>query len=114
LQTLLVTGGLKYYDYFSSTELLVGLTASAWVNTGELPSPRWGLQGATIDNRVIMTGGVDGVVYPQTSGVDGSPYYDDILEFDPLTGQWKLVDRMIQARGLHAVSTITFESGLCA
>ena len=45
---------------------------------------------------------------------DGSnTYYDDILEFDPLTGQWKLVDRMIQARRRHAVSIITFESKLC-
>ena len=45
---------------------------------------------------------------------DGSNnYYDDILEFDPLTGQWKLVDRMIQARNWHAVSVTTFESGLC-
>ena len=45
---------------------------------------------------------------------DGSyTYYDDILEFDPLTGQWKLVDRMIQARNWHAVSVTTFESGLC-
>ena len=42
-----------------------------------------------------------------------STYYDDILEFDPLTGQWKLVDRMIQNRYLHAVSVTTFESGLC-
>ena len=40
-------------------------------------------------------------------------YYDDILEFDPLTGQWQLVDRMIQARGFHAVSVINFDSRLC-
>ena len=45
---------------------------------------------------------------------DGScTYYDDILEFDPLTGQWELVDRMIQARRYHAVSVINFESELC-
>jgi len=97
----LVTGGQTgSYDDLSSTELLVG-TASAWVYSGKLPSPRTGLRGANIDNRVLMTGGV------------GSSYYDDILEFDPLTGQWKLVDRMIQARSYHAVSTITFDSGLC-
>ena len=42
---------------------------------------------------------------------DGS-YSDEILEFDPLTGQWKLVDRMIRTRYLHAVSMIV-ESGLC-
>jgi len=51
-----------------------------------------------------------------TGGGDGSEiYYDDILEFDPLTGEWKLVDRMIQARGLHAVSVIDFNevAGIC-
>ena len=56
-QTYLVSGG---YDdgpdaRLSSTELLVE-TASAWVNTGELPSPRSGLHGANIDNRILMTG----------------------------------------------------------
>ena len=45
---------------------------------------------------------------------DGSStYYDDILEFDPLTWQWELVDRMIQAREFHAVSVINFESEVC-
>ena len=39
----------------SSTELLVSL-ASAWVFAGELPSPRFGLRGANIDNKVLMTG----------------------------------------------------------
>ena len=31
-------------------------TASAWVLTGDLPSPRIGLRGANIDNKVLMTG----------------------------------------------------------
>ena len=53
-QVMLVTGGF-YGGRLSSTELLVG-EASAWVNTGELPSPREGLSGANIDNRVFMTG----------------------------------------------------------
>ena len=48
-----------------------------------------------------------------SSHSNGLTYHDEILEFDPLTGQWKLVDRMIQARRGHAVSTITFESELC-
>ena len=53
---MLVTGG--YTDTAgssSTTELLVG-TASAWVLTGELPSPRQDLRGANIDSRVLMTG----------------------------------------------------------
>ena len=54
-QTLLVAGGYDSDSDLSSTELLVG-EASAWVLTGELPSPRDGLRGANIDNKVLMTG----------------------------------------------------------
>ena len=54
-QTFLVSGGYDVSNYLSSTELLVE-TASAWILTGELPSPRYGLRGATIDNKVFMTG----------------------------------------------------------
>ena len=53
-QTMLVTGGNEG-ALLSSTELLVE-SASAWVNTGELPSPVYGPRGANIDNRVLMTG----------------------------------------------------------
>ena len=52
---MLVTGGYSGSGYLSSTELMLG-TAPAWVFTGELPSPRFGLRGATIDNMVLMTG----------------------------------------------------------
>ena len=52
---MLVAGGLTGSGQLSSTELLVG-EASAWVLTGELPSPRFGLRGANIDNKVLMTG----------------------------------------------------------
>ena len=45
-------------------------------------------------------------------GYDGS-YYDEILEFDPVNGQWKMVDRMIDPRAEHAVSVIDYESVLC-
>ena len=36
-------------------------------------------------------------------------YYDDILEFDPSTGEWSLVDRMKNTREEHAVSVISYE-----
>ena len=54
-QTFLVSGGYDGNDQLTSTELLVE-TASAWVLTGQLPSPRLGLRGANIDNKVLMTG----------------------------------------------------------
>ena len=46
-------------------------------------------------------------------GTDNEIFFDDILEFDPLTGKWKEVARMMEKRGLHALSTIQFESGFC-
>ena len=54
-QTFLVSGGWTGSDELSSTELLVE-TASAWVYTGSLPSPRYAPRGANIDNKVLMTG----------------------------------------------------------
>ena len=54
-QTLLVTGGCTDSDWLSSTELL-GKNSAKWIYSGELPTPRYGLRGANIDQRVIMTG----------------------------------------------------------
>ena len=56
-QTLLVTGGSyqSLLAVLSSTELLVENSAK-WIYSGELPTPRYGLRGANIDQRVIMTG----------------------------------------------------------
>ena len=56
-QTLLVTGGWSGSSStrLSSTELLVG-TAPAWVFTGELPTPRYDLRVANIDNKILTTG----------------------------------------------------------
>ena len=55
-QTFLVTGGLDIGENdLSSTELLVENSAK-WIYSGELPTPRRGLKGANIDQRVIMTG----------------------------------------------------------
>ena len=55
-QTFLVTGGSDdNINILSSTELLVENSAK-WIYSGELPTPRYGLRGANIDQRVIMTG----------------------------------------------------------
>ena len=39
---------------------------------------------------------------------DEGGFSDEILEFDPLTEDWKLVDRMIQKRVNHAVSVLKY------
>ena len=38
-----------------------------------------------------------------------SNYYDEILEYEPSTGEWSLVDQMRSAREYHAVSVISTE-----
>ena len=54
-QTFLVAGGHGFYSDVSSTEILKE-TASQWIYVGNLPTPRNGLRGANIDQRVLMTG----------------------------------------------------------
>ena len=43
-----------------------------------------------------------------TGGKYGSRVLSEILQFDPLTGQWKEGDWMIQARSSHAVSVVNY------
>ena len=54
-QTYLVAGGGFDVASLSSTELLEE-RSSAWINTYSLPTPRRGLRGGKIDNKVFMTG----------------------------------------------------------
>ena len=55
-QTYLVTGGYHTGNVtLASTELL-RQDASQWVYSGELPSARYALRGATLANKLIMTG----------------------------------------------------------
>ena len=54
------------------------------------------LEGDMSINLLLTEGGWDG------------EYLDEILEFDVLTGEWELVDRMMEAREWHAVSGIDF------
>lgn len=95
-KTYLVSGGNDDFDRLSSTELLEE-TATSWVLAGELPSPLDDLRIATVDNRVLSTGGHGGHVY------------DDIQEFDPING-WTVLAKMSEARKMHAVSSIPFSN----
>ena len=38
--------------------------------------------------------------------LDGTGAYDDILEFQPATGTWSLVDSMMMKRFVHATAVI--------
>ena len=56
VQTFIVAGGdTGGTDYLTSTEVL-GETGSEWTLKGDLRSPREGLRGTNIDNKIVMTG----------------------------------------------------------
>merc|ERR1712029_180232 len=108
-KTFLVSGGSDdSNNKLSSTELLVE-NSDNWIYSGELPTPRYGLIGANIDQRVIMTGGGNCDEDYNNYNNNNNTYYDDILEFKPSSGTWSLVDRMMVARRSHAASVISTE-----
>ena len=57
MKVLLVTGGYGSSGHLDSTEILLPSTYS-WttINSAALPSPRHYLRGATLDNKVLVTG----------------------------------------------------------
>ena len=55
LQVLLVTGGLYDSDYLDSTEILEDNT-DTWKMTAPLPSARYGLRAASVDNTIYVFG----------------------------------------------------------
>ena len=59
MQVLIVAGGnTGWYlsiNYLDSTELLLP-TATSWSYSAALPSPRYSPRGATLNNKVVITG----------------------------------------------------------
>ena len=117
-QTYIVTGGW-YGGSLSTTELLVE-TSATWEFTGQLPTPRSGLRGANIDGRILMTGNMWRLLisenclallymkfFTKCSGGHDVDYLDEIVEFSPTSGEWTVVDNMMEARFYHAVSVIS-------
>ena len=53
----MVTGGIVLGQdvVLDSTELLVE-GAISWTSSGSLPTPRWAIAGAILDNKIIVTG----------------------------------------------------------
>ena len=47
-----------------------------------------------------------------SGGGDGHTYFDEIVEFSPTSGEWTVLDNMMEARDDHAVSVIKADSVL--
>ena len=119
-QTYLVTGGYNSVSgEFDSTELL-HKDASQWVSSKPLPSARERLRGATLGNKLIMTGEMinDGVqvfnIYWQLlGGQTGGNSLDEILEWDATNEEWKQMGNMKQPRRDHGMAVVDLGSRGC-
>jgi len=94
-RVFLVAGG---YDssYITSTELLAE-GDNRWTLGPPLPNGRRSLQGVSLSNAVIMTGGYNG------------SRFDDVLRLDTERFSWKKVGSMKEGRSWHGASLVNIE-----
>ena len=98
-QVLLVTGGHdKQLQYVSSTEVISYPDGQAWREVGPLPSPRYGLRGASLAGVFHVTGGYNYI------GMDN--YLDQVLAWDPVAETWSEAGRLDEAIYLHAITEL--------
>merc|ERR1719341_1787164 len=100
-QVLIVTGGWdgSSYSYLSSTEVAIntgGGSQLEWRETGRLPTGRYQLRAAVIENHIYVTGGQG----------DYNNYLTEILRWDPSSESWQQVGNLGQWRGGHAAVAI--------
>ena len=113
-QVYLVTGGTGTGFRTVSTEILVS-GASSWTQVGDLPTvPITGLRGASINNKIIMTGKeylvqLFNFISIYTGGVAASKTYDYVLSYNTTDGSWTQVGNMRKPRGYHAVSVVPLD-----
>jgi len=99
---ILVTAGYNSgAGELDSTELMVDF--KPWRPAANLPSPRYALQAASLDNKVFLFGGED------------SPYspIDSILSYEADTDTWQKAGTMTVPRSGHAVAVFPDVSQLC-
>ena len=113
-QVLLVTGGIdKHNDFLSSTEVFSYPMGEAWREVGHLPSPRYGLRGATLAGNFIgnfyVTGGTNGNHihnYTFTKNPEDFDHLDDVLAWDPVGETWAEVGQLAKATTHHAITVL--------
>jgi len=95
-RVFMVTGGYTESGSTLDTTETLASDEDTWTTTAaKLPRPMRGLRAATIDDRVLIFG-----------GLYNSHYYDDILEYNPDEDSMVVVGHLTQARAYHAVSVV--------
>jgi len=104
LQMLIVAGGL-IGGYSDTTELLdYSNTDSGWREAGPLPSARYGLAGANLEE-----------VFHVSGGWNSSAKFTDILAWDPVAELWAHAGQLSNPRCLHSLTEVDLSllEGLC-
>ena len=128
---LLVTGGWQYsgrYISLDSTEVLEDIMAGTWRLTAPLPSARWGLRAASVENifvfgenilyYIILSISLYLIMFIMTiylfaGGKDGDQNsLADILRYNK-NHTWEEVAQMKEGRYYHAVAVMEDVSNLC-
>ena len=127
MQVLLVTGGHNNNDgTLATTEVMK--TGGTWRLTAPLPSARYGLRAAVVNNNIFVFGEnilcyiniehliVSCNVYDDdifTGGRGSSGYLKDILQYNTASHTWEEVGQMKEARFNHAVAVLDDVTKLC-
>ena len=125
---LLVTGGAnKFDDRLDTTEVLEAGTYY-WILTAPLPSARYGLRAAVLDNKIFLFGetilcyiNIEHLIVTYNvynddifkGGKYGGSALKDILQYNTASHTWEEVGQMKKARGFHAVALLDDVSQLC-
>ena len=128
MQVLLVTGGYNGNDEkLDSTEVMEA--GGTWRLTAPLPSARYGLRAAVVNNNIFVFGENilcyiniehiivscnvynDDIFTGGSAGVSSNP--KDILQYNTASHTWEEVGQMKEARADHAVAVLDDVTKLC-
>jgi len=98
---LVTGGGNRGAGPLDSTEMMVDF--KAWRPAADLPSARYGLRTASLDNKLFLFGGWD----------TSLSLLDSILSYNPLTDSWQSAGNMNVPRAGHTVAVFPDVSQLC-
>jgi len=99
-------GGNGQMIGFEKTTEMIVTGETSWTIVGDLPSPRAGLRGASVDNNIFMTGGYWAIEGGQS--VEDETF-SEILIFNKDLKSWTKTDYLFKPRFSHAVSALPLD-----
>ena len=125
MQVLLVTGGRHYSGgvriTLDSTEVLDDMEAGTWRLTAPLPSARYRLRAAVVNNNIFVFGennlcyiNIEHLIV-SCSVYNGNIFTGgyNILQYNTASHTWEEVGQMKEARVNHAVTVLDDVTKLC-